>query len=134
MKQIIKQIIWPQCRKNLEIETIVIHEGYNDDSKEHDIALLKLKEAADLSVHMPACLPPKDKVFTGKTAWVYGWGDTQSQEEDQWTLRETSQTILSREECAKGEGTFIDEGVEKPVSMANTLSNDMICGITPGLK
>ena len=44
-------------RKNLEIETMIIHENYKSTEQDHDIALLKLKEKLDLSVYMPACLP-----------------------------------------------------------------------------
>ena len=37
-------------RKNLELETIIMHEDYDSFTTEHDIALLKLKEPLDLSV------------------------------------------------------------------------------------
>ena len=37
-------------RKNLEVEKIIMHEDYNGNNYEHDIALLMLKEPVDLSV------------------------------------------------------------------------------------
>ena len=37
-------------RKNLELETIILHEDYDSFNQAHDIALLKLKEPLDLSV------------------------------------------------------------------------------------
>ena len=39
-------------RKNLEVETIIMHEDYDRPSMEHDIALLKLKEPVDLWVSL----------------------------------------------------------------------------------
>ena len=80
-------------RKNLELETIIMHEDYDSTTTQHDIALLKLKEPVDLSVrrtsssinsivqngkvYTPACLPDSGVDFTGETAWVYGWGSTE---------------------------------------------------------
>ena len=61
-------------RKNLEIEKMIIHENYNDNSNDHDFALLKLKEKLDLSVYMPACLPAagrhQKKQITKKTKFI----------------------------------------------------------------
>jgi len=115
-------------RKNLEIETMIIHESYGGSNQVHDIALLKLKEKLDLSVYMPACLAPAATSYTGSTAWVYGWGNTQSESESSSTLRETTQTILSKADCEAGKGTW--QGTE--YSMAGAISDDMICGIKSG--
>ena len=63
--------------RNLEVDKIIVHEDYcADHHLGHDIALLKLKEEVDLSIHTPACLPPKDADYSGKLASVYGWGLT----------------------------------------------------------
>ena len=37
-----------------------------------DLALLKLAEEVDLSVHTPACLPAAERDFTGHIGSVYG--------------------------------------------------------------
>ena len=109
----------------------------------HDIALLKLKEKVDLSIHTPACLAPRDKDYTGKTASVYGWGI------EEWSpgecvghthfssvLKETTQTIISNEECEKGSGSYkycIDGSVEIiEVAMDGTIEDDMLCGYNLG--
>ena len=42
--------IYSDRRKNLELETIILHEDYDSFNQAHDIALLKLKEPLDLSV------------------------------------------------------------------------------------
>ena len=107
---------------------MIIHESYGVSNHVHDIALLKLKEKLDLSVYTPACLAPKDKSYTGSTAWVYGWGITQNESESSNTLRETTETILSKAECEAGKGTW--QGTE--YSMAGAISDDMICGMKSG--
>ena len=51
---------------------IMIHPDYNNRTKTNDIALLKLAEEVDLSVHTPACLPASGRDFTGSIATVCG--------------------------------------------------------------
>ena len=52
----------------------IVHESFNITSplRSKDIALLKLVETVDLTVHTPACLPTLNADFTGKTGSVYG--------------------------------------------------------------
>jgi len=126
-------------RKNLEIETMIIHENYKSTEQDHDIALLKLKEKLDLSVYMPACLPPAGKSWVDSAAWVYGWGTLFSGAEDiSYILRETSQTIISNTACEQGSGminsTNPDTGVTSLVSasMQGTLTDNMLCGEKAG--
>ena len=66
--------------RNLKIAKIIIHEDYcvGNNEYDHDIALVKLKEKVDVSIHTPACLPPKDVDYSGKLASVYGWGATKT--------------------------------------------------------
>merc|ERR550519_692520 len=121
-------------RMNLEIEAMIIHESYNPTQQTHDIALLKLKEKLDLNTYMPACLPDAGKDWAGSTGWVYGWGDTKSATESSNTLRETSQLILTNAACEQGQG-MVDtngDGVETEVSMAGTISADMLCAEAAG--
>lgn len=115
-------------RKNLELEKIIMHEDYDSTTTQHDIALLKLKEPVDLSVYTPACLPDSGVDFTGETAWVYGWGSTEMGGNIADTLRETTQTILSNEECVTREGELNGE----TIAMAGTITEDMICGEATG--
>ena len=66
--------------RNLEVDKIIVHEDYCADHHfGHDIALLKLKEKVDLSRHTLACLPPENEDYAGKTASVFGWGQTKDQ-------------------------------------------------------
>jgi len=120
---------YDDIRKNLELEKIILHEDYDSSTKQHDIALLKLKEPLDLSVYTPACMPASGVDFTGETAWVYGWGKTDMfSDYNADTLRETTQTILSNEECSTKEGEIDDVAY----SMAGSITDDMICGEATG--
>merc|ERR1719244_18493 len=63
-------------KKNIAVEKMIWHPQYDRVTVENDIALLKLSESVDLNVYSPACMPTSDADFTGKSAWVYGWGST----------------------------------------------------------
>ena len=39
-----------ELRQNLELEKIIVHNDYNTETTEHDVALLKLRQAVDLAV------------------------------------------------------------------------------------
>lgn len=56
-------------------DKIIIH-NYVDDTKLNDIALLRLADInkIDLKVYTPVCLPAQGMDYSGKKAWVYGWG------------------------------------------------------------
>ena len=130
----------------MEIEKIIVHEDYCDENSDgHDIALLKLKEKVDLSRFTPACLPPKNASYAGKTASVYGWGQTQTKDNalpidegcprygNSPVLMEATQTIMTNNACEKSSGTVqvCENGLitEVEVTMAGQLTKDMVCGI-----
>merc|ERR1712055_611150 len=69
--------------KDFSVTKVIVHENYVYNSTlpealKNDIALLELTTAADLSVYTPVCLPTAATDYTGKKAWVYGWGTTVS--------------------------------------------------------
>jgi len=61
--------------KDFQVSAITNHPQYNGNS--HDIALVKLAEAADLSIYTPVCMP-RQADYTGLRATVIGWGNTAS--------------------------------------------------------
>ena len=136
-----------KCRGNLEIKKIIIHKDYcNNNTQVHDIALLKLKKKVDLSMFPPACLAPKDANYTGNTASVYGWGrEIETPAPPPCVnplppispvLKETTQIILSNDECKQGSGLVpcCVDGISREcrVSMRDLFTDDMLCGIKSG--
>ena len=133
----------------MEIEKIIVHKDFCDERPlGHDIALLKLKEKVDLSRFTPACLPPKMANYSGKTASVYGWGQTQTKDNvlsidegcprygNSPVLMEATQTIMTNNACEKSSGTVqvCENGLitEEQATMEGALTDDMVCGIKTG--
>jgi len=90
--------------KDFSVTKVIAHENYVYDSTaseglKNDIALLELKTAADLSVYTPVCLPTAGTDYTGKKAWVYGWGTTASQGSLATKLLEVELTVVSDATC-----------------------------------
>ena len=96
-------------RKNLEIDSIIIHPDYapltSSSYTESDIALLKLKAPLDLDKYVPACLPEWNKTFVGMTAWIYGWGNfiERTQGPSSNILRQITAQVISEQNCRSAE-------------------------------
>ena len=56
----------------MKVERAIIQDVTQPIPFSNDLALLKLAEEVDLSVHTPACLPDPGRDFTGKVGTVYG--------------------------------------------------------------
>jgi secreted trypsin-like serine protease len=62
-----------------QIEKIIVHDGYSSKGKQHDIALIKVREEGQtarlgarlkpISLHQPS-----KPLFNNEDVWVYGWG------------------------------------------------------------
>ena len=98
-------------RKNLEIDSIIIHPDYAPHSSlppsysQSDIALLKLKAPLDLDKYVPACLPEWNRTFVGMTAWIYGWGNFIARTEGPSSniLRQITAQVISEQNCRSAE-------------------------------
>ena len=93
------------CRRHLGIEEIFFHHDYNN-TVDSDIALLKLAHPLNLSTYTPICLPERNSMFVGSTAWVYGWGLMGTEGWDNHTaiaLQETTVQVISNQQCNKTE-------------------------------
>ena len=87
-------------RKNLKIDRAIIHPEYNENNDKNDIALLKLKNPLDLAEYTPVCLPERNQMFVGETAWVYGWGLFENGNPDlSPVLRQTTQQVIASDKC-----------------------------------
>merc|ERR1719381_287973 len=60
---------------------------------------MKLSKSVDLNVYSPACLPTSGADYTGKTGWVYGWGELSDGGPQANKLQELQQTIISDAAC-----------------------------------
>merc|ERR1719244_1292375 len=87
-------------RKVVKISKYIKHPDYDKLTSNADIALLKLAEKVDLNTYTPACMANTGDDFTGKTAWVYGWGALSPDTGDYPDkLQELSVKIVSQEVC-----------------------------------
>lgn len=75
-------------------DQIIIHESYNDELSLNDLALVRLPSPVDINVYTPVCLPPQGEDYTGKKAWIYGWGALSENGPQSKTLQELEITIL----------------------------------------
>ena len=100
------------------IKNLILHEVYLTNNKvgsnqranrkDHDIALLELKEDLDLSIYTPACVARPGASFNGEKAIVAGWGLTNPHDADSDSsvpLRFSHLTVADDEKCP-GEGNF----------------------------
>jgi len=63
--------------KDFNVDQIVKAASYDYPARSsNDIALVRLAEAADLTVYTPVCLPVDQQDFTGLLSTVAGWGAT----------------------------------------------------------
>ena len=100
---------------------VFIHPRYTKNTKEYDLALLKLAAPVDFNSvpHVrPVCLPSnKDERFAGLRATVVGWGDTSVDGRMSDVPLETDVYVISDSKCKKTYGAMI--------------TDDMICAISP---
>ncbi|XP_045132702.1 trypsin-1-like [Portunus trituberculatus] len=94
-----------------EVETIVIHPGWDNDTYENDIALLKLSEKLELDgkTVAPISLPTPLTKSTGECV-VAGWGRISNENctcSD--VLRKVRLPIVSDEECRETYATINKE-------------------------
>ena len=61
-------------RKDIDVKEVTIHEEYNHDNLNNDIAIIELDEEVDLTEFTPACMAKADDetTFDDQKAWAYG--------------------------------------------------------------
>ncbi|XP_078738540.1 enteropeptidase-like [Lampetra fluviatilis] len=83
------------------IAEIHIHSGYNQATKRHDVAVLRLSEPIAFTGHVqPVCLTePAWEFPAGSRCWVVGWGSTFEGGSPTAVLQEAAVPLLSNEHC-----------------------------------
>ncbi|XP_047434013.1 transmembrane protease serine 6 isoform X2 [Mugil cephalus] len=90
------------------VQRIHLHQYYDDESHDYDLALLKLDRPAPalLAGHArPACLPPPThQLEPGLLCWVTGWGALQEGGKASNLLQKVDVRLVSEEACVRSYG------------------------------
>ncbi|XP_029375353.1 transmembrane protease serine 2 [Echeneis naucrates] len=83
------------------VEKIISHANYDPDTKDNDIALLKLNTPLSFTGTVkPVCLPNFGmELYANHQAWITGWGALRSSGPAPDKLNQAQVTIYSREIC-----------------------------------
>ncbi|XP_067909861.1 suppressor of tumorigenicity 14 protein homolog [Heterodontus francisci] len=84
-----------------DIKQIIVHESYNQQTFDNDIALLELASPVTFtSVIQPICLPDATHNFpVGKSTWITGWGKLKEDGADAKVLQKAELRIVKRQVC-----------------------------------
>ncbi|XP_037780326.1 venom serine protease 34-like [Penaeus monodon] len=107
--------------RSFEIAEVIVHENYNANTVDNDIALIRLSSAASYSRGVgPICLPFQfaSLDFQGQTGTVTGWGRTDYQGSTSNVLQEVELPILTTAECQQ--------------YLKSTITNNMMCTYKAG--
>uniref|UniRef100_A0A3Q3W114 Peptidase S1 domain-containing protein n=1 Tax=Mola mola TaxID=94237 RepID=A0A3Q3W114_MOLML len=83
------------------VKKIISHEGFDPNTNDNDIALLKLHSPLTFTRTVkPVCLPIIGlDLSDGRQAWITGWGALRSSGPSPDKLNQAQVTIYSREKC-----------------------------------
>ncbi|XP_029163413.1 venom serine protease 34-like [Nylanderia fulva] len=134
--------------KLFRIVNCIMHEHYNDNHNDNDIAICKINGTIEYSAEVgPACLPfqHRDDTFGGDIVTALGWGMTEFGGSKAHTLQKVKLNVINPGDCAKYDSDVTDKNIctytqgkdtcqmdsggpdlwENP-----TTSRQIICGIT----
>merc|ERR1712227_289775 len=84
----------------VKVEKIIVSPEWDSMTTIGDIALIKLAKPVDLKKYTPACMAKTGQSFVGKSAWVYGWGQTSFKADmGEFKLRKLEVKVASNKEC-----------------------------------
>nr|ABZ79474.1 trypsin-like protease [Muljarus japonicus] len=90
----------PEYHRVYLVDKIIEHEGWNERTVEHDIAILVTKERMQLSQHArPICLPNRQPNIVGQHVKVAGWGKTAFQGHTSPVLLKVSLKVIDIKFC-----------------------------------
>ena len=86
----------------MKIEKIILHENYNSETYDYDIALVKLNNPVHFSTRVrPVCLPHEGMDFaTGTNCYVTGWGKLQEVGKFPKRLYQAKVPLVDRQNCS----------------------------------
>ncbi|KAF8790900.1 Serine protease filzig like protein [Argiope bruennichi] len=107
------------------VKRMVVHRHYNAQTFENDLALLEMEAPVEfLPYVVPICLPHRNEDFTGKMAFVTGWGKLTAGGDVPNILQEVQVPIVTNGECQR---MFYQAGHQKAIR-----SNFVCAGYTNG--
>ena len=144
MRNLVKSYIL-SIRKEVSV-SVIVHPGYDSANANNDIALLKLAEEVDLSIHTPACLPASSADYVGQTAKVYGgkilflpkklspgWGKTDPcGTAGSAKLMEAEVEIVSDAACESSTGLQQCSANPATVGYSGQITDQMLCASATG--
>jgi len=81
---------------------VIRHPGYNDNTMEWDLAMVKLSSPVDMTDCVGAvCLPTGADVKPGAKCWITGWGTLSSGGRQPDVLQQAEVSIISNSDCTK---------------------------------
>ena len=84
----------------IPIEKLIIHSGYDANSLDNDIALLKLKNPIQYTARaLPVCLPSSDPPEAGTECWITGWGALKEEGSSPAILQQAKVPLVSKKTC-----------------------------------
>ncbi|XP_054897656.1 transmembrane protease serine 6 isoform X2 [Poeciliopsis prolifica] len=93
------------------VQQIHLHQYYDSESHDYDLALLKLDRTAYplLTGHaLPACLPPPThQLEPGLLCWVTGWGAREEGGRTNNVLQKVDVRLVSEEACVRSYGYLV---------------------------
>ncbi|XP_025957772.2 serine protease 55 [Dromaius novaehollandiae] len=85
-----------------KLDSLILHENFDSESMENDIALILLDSPIQLNEQkMPICLPFISDLHVWKDCWVAGWGTTLAgiSVAASQVLQKVEVKLISREQC-----------------------------------
>ncbi|XP_035226632.1 nuclear pore complex protein DDB_G0274915-like [Stegodyphus dumicola] len=85
-----------------DVRRMVVHRHYNAQTFENDLALLEMDQKVEFLPHVvPICLPHRNEDFTGKMAFVTGWGKLTHGGDIPNILQEVQVPIVANGDCQR---------------------------------
>uniref|UniRef100_A0A4W4ECU5 Peptidase S1 domain-containing protein n=1 Tax=Electrophorus electricus TaxID=8005 RepID=A0A4W4ECU5_ELEEL len=95
-----------QTEEALRISHIHLHQYYDDETHDYDLALLRLERSVSVgTLAQPACLPPAThQLEPGLLCWVTGWGALREGGGTSDVLQKVDVQLVSEDACVRSYG------------------------------